>query len=93
MTIDDKTLERVQEMAGLFLSIKEIAAMLDLCPDSLACQLAQEDSPLQKAYFKGRTRSKYLIRKKVVDLARMGSPQAELLVEKYIEEQELSDNE
>ncbi len=93
MNLSDDQLEKINEYAGLFLSPKEIACLLDLPLVDFCETLLDLSHPGAIAYLKGKTQSKYEIRKKVVGLAKMGSPQAESLTEKYIEDQSLMENE
>ncbi len=88
----DELFDKVRELAGLFLSIREIAILCDMPFEEFSSKINTPDSPLYLAYWKGKTTAKYLIRKKVIDLAIKGSPQAEALADKYIEEQELEDS-
>lgn len=90
--LSTESLDKIRELAGLFLSIREIALLAGLPYKELQAQIEDEDSQAYLAYFEGKTRSKYEIRQKVVQLAKMGSPQAETLSEKYIEDQELHEN-
>ncbi len=93
MKLSDDQLEKIQEYAGLFLSPREIACLLNLpFADFTEC-LFDGNHPVSMAYLKGKTQSKYEIRKKVIDLAKKGSPQAESLADKYIEQQSLWEDE
>jgi len=49
-------------------------------------------SEIYKAYMKGRTQVKLEIRKNVIYLAKIGSPQAEILADKYIVDQKIAEN-
>ena len=93
MNITDDQLEKIQEYAGLFLSPKEIACLLNLPYTEFMECIFNENHPASAAYLKGKTQSIYEIRKKVIDLAKKGSPQAEVLAEKYIEQQSLLEDE
>ncbi len=90
---DNEILDRIREMAGHFLSVREIAYLVKVDFMLLYQDIHLPGTPAHLAYHEGRTSAKYEIRKKVLQLAKMGSPQAEALAEKYIEEQELDDNE
>ena len=92
MILSDETLEQISQMGGLFLSPREIACLLDLDTEEFLAQLSDPSSSAHKAYLKGRTQSKMEIRTKVISLAKMGSPQAEMLAEKYIEENDIDQN-
>ncbi len=90
---DPGLLDQIREMAGHFLSVREIAYLVKVDFGLLYQQILIPNTPPHLAYHEGKTTAKYEIRKKVLQLAKMGSPQAETLAEKYIEEQELDDNE
>lgn len=90
--LDKETLDKITELAGLFLSIREIALLTGLDYDVLQEMIEDEDSKVSLAYRKGKAESKYEIRKKVIQLAKLGSPQEEVLANKYIEEQEIEEN-
>lgn len=90
--LDKETLDKITELAGLFLSIREIALLTGLDYDVLQEMIEDEDSEVSLAYRIGKAESKYEIRKKVIQLAKLGSPQAEVLANKYIEEQEIEEN-
>ena len=90
LTVDQ--LKNVEKYASLFLSPYEIAVLIDECPIQFIKELQSIKSPLALAYNKGKTRTKAEIREKVVSHAKMGSPTAQALAEKYIEEQKISED-
>ena len=92
MNLNEEQLEKIKEYGSLFLSAREIACMLDLDIDEFIEEVSNRRTPAYLAWYKGQTESKYEIRKKVISLAKMGSPQAETLSEKYIQEQEIRSN-
>ena len=92
MILTDETLEQVRQMGALFLSPREIACLLDLDAEEFFSIMSDPSSDAYKTYLKGRTQSKMEIRTKVISLAKMGSPQAEMLAEKYIEENDIDQN-
>jgi hypothetical protein len=91
-SIDNDTLEKIKELAGLFLSIREIALLTGLDYEKLQEMVEDDGSEVSRAYREGKAHSKYEIRRKVIQLAKLGSPQAEVLANKYIEEQEIEEN-
>ena len=96
MILTEEQLERIREMGALFLSPHEVACLIGVEGSDRETFLEQfypeSDAPAYRAWKLGYTQSKYEIRKKVVSLAKMGSPQAEMLAEKYIEELEIDRN-
>lgn len=93
MKLSQEQLDKITEYAGLFLSPREIACLMGLDFEVFKESLFDGNHPASMAYLNGKTQSKYEIRKKVIDLAKKGSPQAEALAEKYIEEQSLQEDE
>lgn len=96
MTPSEEQLEQIREMGSLFLSPREIACLLGFegkeLTEFMDAIIYDTGHPAYKAWKLGCTQSKYEIRKKVITLAKMGSPQAEMLAEKYIEELEIDKN-
>ena len=78
-------LKSVEEMAAALMSPAEIAILLNQDPDKfIYLALRKKDSEIYKAYQKGRLTTKLELRKKVITLAKAGSPQAEMLADKYL---------
>lgn len=86
MTLTDEQLSTVEEYAGVFLKPSEIAILLNLDESKFRFWCSQKDHPAYLAYQKGFLKSKLEIRKNVVKLAKLGSPQAEELADKYIKD-------
>lgn len=64
---------------------REIAILFDLDPDSFEHEINHNtSSEIYKHYNKGRLQTKLDLRKKIIKLAIAGSPQAEVLADKYI---------
>jgi hypothetical protein len=76
----------ITEMAAALMSPKEIAIMLDLNITDFEYQVKNKlDSDFAKAFNKGRLQTKFDLRKKVIQMAKAGSPQAEVLADKYLQ--------
>ncbi|MBE0663755.1 MAG: hypothetical protein IH597_14970 [Bacteroidales bacterium] len=88
MNLTTDQLQKVEEYAALFLSLREIACLLTTDYSLIADDFHNTKSLLHQAYFRGKTKSKLELRQKVVPLAKLGSPQAQSLTEDYIKEQE-----
>ena len=80
-------LKLIEEYAGYFLSFHEIASITDINRDVFYDKESEE----YKAYYRGKTLAKLEIRKNIIKLAKHGSPQAEQLADKYINDQQLSE--
>ena len=77
-------LDKITEMAAALMSPDEIGCLLDLEDRLIYQMLNKKDSPLAIAFKKGRLKTKLELRKKIIQLAKAGSPQAELLADKYL---------
>ncbi len=84
-------LKEIEEHAYDLLPWKDIAYLTGIAIKQFKSELDDINSEIHKAYHKGRVKRKKELRKPVLNLATKGAPQAELLAQKYIEEQELSE--
>lgn len=91
MNLTDEELSLIEEYAGLFLTIGEIAIMLEKDVPKLIAASKNKTNPVYMAYMKGKIKMKVDIRRKVIKMAIHGSPKAEEQVNKYISDQELSE--
>lgn len=79
--------ERITELAAALMLPSEIAILLDIDFRQLEHALKHNpDSEWYKAFHKGRLQTKFELRKKIVSLAKAGSPQAEVLADKYLQQ-------
>lgn len=76
MTFTEKELEQIEQMASLYLSVTDIATVLDKRPEELRREIRTKDSPAARAYQKGKTMRKVQLRKQEILLAQVGSPLA-----------------
>lgn len=93
MELTNEQLLQLQEYAAALMSINEIAILLDIPPDvrtqfKVMCT-KDEDSPLYDAFHKGRLTTKLELRQNIIKLAKAGSPAAEPLAIRFINEQML----
>lgn len=91
MNLTQEELNLIQEYAGLFLTLEDIAILLEKDPVPFRAEFQNKNSPLHKAYRKGQVTRKRDLRRPVIKMAEHGSPQAEILADKYITEQLLSE--
>lgn len=91
MDVSEDILKLIEEYAGLFLTCEEIAALIDIEISEFTSEIYAKKGAVYRAYLRGKTFSKMEIRKNVVKMAKYGSPQAEAQAEKFIIEQELSE--
>lgn len=87
----DEQINQIQEYASLFLTIDEIAILLDVDICEFKKVVLSKKHPVYKAYNKGKLLTKIELRKNVIKMAKHGSPQAELLTEDYIKKQRLKE--
>ena len=76
MTFTEKELEQIEQMASLYLSVTDIATVLNKRPEELRREIRTKDSPAARAYQKGKTMRKVQLRKQEIQLAQVGSPLA-----------------
>ncbi len=76
MTFTEEELEQIEQMASLYLSVTDIATILNVRPEELRREIRTADSPAGKAYLKGKTMRKVQLRKQEIQLAQVGSPLA-----------------
>lgn len=91
MNFNTEEIEKIKEYAALFLSWEDIAILLEKDVDQFREEFRNKNSELYKAYRHGQVISKRDLRIPVIKMAKHGSPQAELLADKYISEQSLSE--
>jgi hypothetical protein len=87
----DEQLTQLQEYASALLTPAEIAILLDIPPNerSTFCVRCRSHSgtPEYEAFQRGRLITKLELRRSVIKLAKAGSPAAEPLAEKFLQEQ------
>lgn len=91
MELTNEQLLQLQEYAAALMNITEIAILMDIPPVArtqfkVMCT-KDEDSPLYEAFHKGRLTTKLELRQNIIKLAKAGSPAAEPLAIKFINEQ------
>jgi len=80
-------IDRIEEMASLLMSITDIAAMIECDEMELRDAIADKSTDISKAYRKGKAQTTYELRKNEIALAKIGSPMAVELAERYRIEQ------
>ena len=88
MELTNEILEQIEEYASLFFTIDEISLLLDLSAEQFRREVRHGQSPLAKAYHRGKLQTILEIRRQTVMFAKKGSPQAEAFVKDYMEKQE-----
>ncbi len=95
MELTDEQLTRLEEMAAALMPPAEIAILLgiDISKRDLFVQICKnhKQSIIYDAYQRGKLTTKLELRRTVVKLAKVGSPAAEPLAEKFIREQQMDE--
>jgi hypothetical protein len=85
-------LEQIEEYAALFLTIDEIAVLLDVNTEDLRREIKGQNTGRAKAYLKGKLRTVIELRRQTLQFAQKGSPQAETAMLDFLAKQNLSEN-
>ena len=91
-TLTSEQLASLEELAGLFMIPEEMAVALDVDGEDLREMLEDPLHPAAKAYTRGKIQAKIEIRRKVLTLAKMGSPPAQTLAHEYLTQLERHEN-
>ena len=92
MELKPEQLTVIEDMAAHFMTVEEIAIMIEVDFVEFARLIADHSSAASKIYYKGKVASKLEYRRKVVKMAKAGSPQAETLVNEFIDDQQLKED-
>lgn len=89
MELSEEQMKQVEYLAGLFYTPKQIAVMVAVVVKEFVTLVQCEDSPIYKAYWKGRYEADLQFRIAVKRLSDLGSSPAQTMVEKMIEESKM----
>ncbi|MFZ4546875.1 MAG: hypothetical protein ACOYN4_05555 [Bacteroidales bacterium] len=92
MQYNQSDLDKVKEYASLLLTISEIAILLKMDEDELREAIAVKTSGISLAYNQGKMETVLVLRRQEIDLAKLGSPIAIELTQKYMLNQNLNEN-
>jgi len=87
----EEQLSIIDDMAAHFMTPKEIAIVLEVDYESFQLALSDPTSQEYSHYHKSKITSILEIRRKVVKMAKSGSPQAEMLVTGFMNEQKIKE--
>lgn len=76
MTYSTLQLQQIEKMAALYMTITDIASILDVSAEQLRWDISQKDSDVAKSYHKGKASLKLALRTQEALLAKVGSPLA-----------------
>lgn len=77
----------IEDMAAHFMKPADIAIMINIDEDEFMRSLQDPETEIYKRYYKGKITSILDLRRKIVKMAKNGSPQAEQLVIDFIHDQ------
>jgi len=86
-------IEKISEYAGLLLTIGDIAVLLELDEDELREHISIKNTEVSKAYRRAKAEMILEMRNEEIQLAKLGSPGAMDIIQKYIIDQKISENE
>lgn len=76
MTYSTLQIEQIEKMAALYMTITDIATILNVSSEQLRWDISQKDTDVSKAYHKGKASLKLALRTQETMLAKVGSPLA-----------------
>jgi len=82
----------IEEYAALFLTVDEIAVLLDIDVQELRREIKGIITDRAKAYHRGKLKTTIELRKQTLQFAQKGSPQAESAMLDFLSKQKLSEN-
>ncbi len=91
MNLTEEQLEQLEDLAAACMKTREICMIMELDHDEFMNDLKDTASPVFIAHQKGFLTTKYLVNKKLIDLAKAGSSPAQTASIKLILEKELED--
>lgn len=77
-------IEKLEDLASLFLTIDEIAVLLDTDAEMLRRQIRHGKNDIALAYQRGKLKTIVEIRRQTITFAKKGSPSAENLLNGYM---------
>lgn len=89
--LSEEELTRLEEYASLYLTVDEIAILLDVNTDDLRRDLKNKYSKNSKAYHRGKLQTTIALRRQTKLFAEKGSPQAEQMMLDFSAKQKLSE--
>lgn len=89
MELTPEQLSEVNELAKLAFTEEQIALILDVDPNEFTLIANDKSSDLYKAFYGGLLESEVIFRRKVVNLANLGSAPAQKLLKQIMDETNL----
>ena len=92
MEYNSNQLDKVQEYAGLLMNVSDISVLIGVNEESFREDIGKKNTAVSIAYRKGQIETVLELRKQEIDMAKLGSPMAVELIQKYIIDQKMSEN-
>ena len=92
MEYNSSQLEKVQEYAGLLMNVSDISVLIGVNEDSFREDIGNKNTAVSMAFRKGQIETVLELRKQEIEMAKLGSPMAVELIQKYIIDQKMSEN-
>ena len=89
--LNDDEQQQLEEWASLYLTVDEIAILLDVNVDELRREFKNSNSNNSKAYHRGKLQTTLALRRQTKLFAEKGSPQAEQMMQDFSAKQKLSE--
>lgn len=74
MTFSQDQIEKIEQLAAIFLPISDIATLIGVEPFCLKAEIRDYDSPVRAAYLKAKATAKAKMLAQEMRLAQLGSP-------------------
>ena len=92
MEYNSSQLEKVQEYAGLLMTVSDISVLIGVNEDIFREDISNKNTAVSIAFRKGQIETVLELRKQEIEMAKLGSPMAVELIQKYIIDQKMSEN-
>ena len=76
MTYDDEQLGQIEQLASIYMPIRDIALIIEVDETTLREDIQSQSHPASRAYRKGKALSKVALHQQEMNLAKVGSPLA-----------------
>lgn len=84
MNYSTQQLQAIEEYASYLLPVSDMAALMELNPDTLRSHIKDTTSPASAAYRRGKATTKLQLHKQELELAKVGSPLAVQITTSYL---------
>lgn len=92
MILNQDHIDKIKEYASKMMTFREIAILLEIPYDAIQEEFMTDGSLASKAYLLGRTNTLLEMRTVILESAKRGSPNSELLAVELLNNQKLYEN-